>query len=457
MPMRQEQSASASRKMPLILLTGFLILLWFAGGASRADAAGQVVVRGGSWLILILAALVMPSLEWRRARAVTLLLGLSILLVALHLLPLPPGLWANLPGRELAAQAAKVIGEPQPWRPVSMSPGATINALSALVVPVVALVLMLNIGQKQSWRLISVILSLVLVSAVLGLVQLSGGRYDNPLINDIGGLVSGPFANRNHFALMVAIGCVLLPAWSLRSGANRRVSIPIAAGMLIFFVFIILAIGSRMGILLGVAGTLLGFVAVRETLSRELRGVRKRATLGLVAGLAGAVLLAVAISIGFERADSLDRMMATEASADLRARFLPVVLELIGIYFPAGSGFGAFDPVFRIAEPDMLLQTSYVNHAHNDWLELVLDGGLPAALLLLAAAAWWAVASLRAWRAGRDEIFIARLGSAVIGLVMVASLADYPARTPFIMTLAMIAAVWLDRGTPSGKRDIERI
>jgi hypothetical protein len=29
--------------------------------------------------------------------------------------------------------------------------------------------------------------------------------------------VSGTFANRNHFALFMAIGCVLAPAWAVQS------------------------------------------------------------------------------------------------------------------------------------------------------------------------------------------------------------------------------------------------
>ncbi len=36
-------------------------------------------------------------------------------------------------------------------------------------------------------------------------------------------------------------------------------------------------------------------------------------------------------------------------------------------------------------EPDALLRADYANHAHNDWLEVALTGGLPALLILAAA------------------------------------------------------------------------
>jgi O-antigen ligase len=133
----------------------------------------------------------------------------------------------------------------------------------------------------------------------------------------------------------------------------------------------------------------------------------------------------------------------------MRRRGLGTVLAMTAQYFPLGSGFGGFDPVFRLHEPDNLLKPTYFNHAHNDFLEVVLDGGLPAGIILAAAALWWARRSVVAWR----SISIDRLpaaGSMIIFLVGVASVFDYPARTPIIMALLAIAAVWLS-GAPEGE------
>jgi O-antigen ligase len=122
---------------------------------------------------------------------------------------------------------------------------------------------------------------------------------------------------------------------------------------------------------------------------------------------------------------------------------------MIESYFPVGSGFGGFDQTFRLHEPFALLMPTYFNHAHNDFQEIALDGGLPAILLLGAATVWWAIASLRAWRAGPEaQHILPKLGSAMLLLVFVASLVDYPARTPMIMAMIVIAAVWLARAAP---------
>ncbi|WP_163521202.1 hypothetical protein, partial [Klebsiella michiganensis] len=59
----------------------------------------------------------------------------------------------------------------------------------------------------------ALVLILIFTSMLLAVVQFSGWRIDNPLINDVSGSVSGSFANRNHFALYLALGCLLAPLW----------------------------------------------------------------------------------------------------------------------------------------------------------------------------------------------------------------------------------------------------
>src|SRR3546814_3653142 len=103
---------------------------------------------------------------------------------------------------------------------------------------------------------------------------------------------------------------------------------------------------------------------------------------------------------------------------------------MIAAYFPAGACFCGFYPIFRLHEPFQLLKPTYFNHAHNDFLEIVLDGGLPALLLMLVAIGWYGMASMRAWRGSGRHSVLPKLGSAILFLVFVASAFDYPARTP---------------------------
>jgi len=155
----------------------------------------------------------------------------------------------------------------------------------------------------------------------------------------------------------------------------------------------------------------------------------------------------VSASIEADRAVSIRRVLDLDATGELRQRTLPTVLSMTKDYLPFGTGMGSFDPIFRMHEPFDLLKPTYFNHAHNDFVEIVLDGGLFGLALLIAGIGWWAWASLRAWRAPPNSgVLVARTGSVILLLVMIASAFDYPARTPLIMAVIVLAAIWLGWG-----------
>jgi O-antigen ligase len=124
---------------------------------------------------------------------------------------------------------------------------------------------------------------------------------------------------------------------------------------------------------------------------------------------------------------------------------LPVLLGIVGDFFPFGSGFGSFDPVYRYYEPDALLGPAYLNHAHNDFLELVMTGGLPAAAVALVFMVWTVRQALRLRRATETSPRgrYALLAIGMIVLAAFASLVDYPLRTPIHVMLFAFASGWL--------------
>lgn len=424
------------------LLAALLVCLWIAGGASRADVAGQAIVRGVATGALVLAFLLGGRPAIARAKPVAVLLALTLALPLAQLVPLPPMVWNALPGRAMLDGIGLAVGQGEPWRPSSIVPGATANAVAALIVPVAVLILLAGLREERAW-LPGLLLGLVTASMLVGLLQVSGAGFDNPLVNDNPGVASGLFANRNHFALFLALGCLLASGWVF-ARARPGWRGPVGLGLVLLFTLTILASGSR-------AGTGLGVVALAIALGLSWRGLRtalrQRPRWVLptcIAVMASLIAALVAISVEADRAISINRVLAEDASEDMRGRALPAVLAMIRDYFPVGSGVGSFDPVFRLHEPFALLKPTYFNHAHNDFLEIVLDAGLPGLLLLVAALTWWGWASVRAWRAAPGPGgMLPRLGSAMLLLVFVASLFDYPARTPLIMAMVVIAAVWL--------------
>lgn len=442
--------------MPLALVVVFGVVLWLAGGASRPDAVGQVLVRGAAWAVLILMALVGGRPRFGEVKPVALVLFAALLLVCVQLIPLPPGIWQALPGRAIFADAARLSGQVQPWRPLSLVPGATINAAFSLVVPLAMLVLMTGLSTSDRQRLPGMLLCLIVFSALVGFLQFTGAGFDNPLVNEASGEVSGLFANRNHFALLMAMGCVLAPAWAFGRRHSARWRPPVALGMLLFFALMILASGSRAGLLLGALALAAGLASAWSGIRRELGRYPRWVSFALITGAVAVITISVLTSVAAGRAVSIERALTLDPGQDMRTRGLPTVLAMIGEYFPIGSGVGGFDPVFRLHEPFSLLKPTYFNHAHNDFAEIALDAGLPGLLLLFAALVWWGRASLQAWRSRSAEGVSARLGSALLMLTLVASMFDYPARTPMVMVIVVVAGCWLSdrniRAHPSALR-----
>lgn len=441
----------ATRRLPFlqsrpslafVLLALLFVALWLAGGASRADALGQVAVRAYAWGSLVVLSAFATRLRFGDMRPVLVILILVLGLAMAQLVPLPPAVWQALPGRGVLVEAS--VGGAQPWRPWTMTPAATVNALSSMVVPWATMILAGGLQRSERSWLPALLLTVVMASAFIGLLQASGVIINNPFVNDTIGEVSGTLANRNHFAVLLAIGCPLAAAWTMDGHPRHaRFRLPIAFGLVIILLLTILASGSRAGILTGLVGILGATLLVRDQIRHQFRRAPRWLFPATVAGALLLIVALVGLSVAADRAVSINRIFGVDVGDDMRSRGLPTVLAMIQVYLPFGSGLGGFDPLFRMHEPFSLLKPTYFNHAHNDYLEVALDAGVPGLAVLAGALVWWGRASVAAWRRPANPSDKARLGSLILAIIMVASAFDYPVRTPIMMAVAVIAALWL--------------
>lgn len=431
----------------MALLLALIVCLALAGGASRADALGQAIVRLAA--AAALAGLILSGARPRPDRWPTMILIAAAALPLMQLIPLPPSIWPLLPGRASFLEAAAAAGAAQPWRPLALSPDAAWNAFFSFLAPAAALLLTATLDEDERTRLPGVVFALAAVSAVVAVVQLSGSGLDNPLINETVGTASGIFANANHQALLLALGIVAAAAWAeepTSASGRRRTAlwrVPVAGGAAVWFLLMIMASGSRTGLVLGFLALAVAAAIARRALGAMLaRAPRPMRWVLAGAGLTAILALGV-VSFTAGRAVSLNRLLVLSTGEDMRSRALPTVLDMISTYMPFGSGFGSFDPLFRMHEPDALLNLSYFNHAHNDYLEVALEGGIPAVLLVIAALGWALRVGVAAWRADPSDRSVpaARFGATAMLLIALASVVDYPARTPAMMALLAISAV----------------
>jgi len=426
-----------------ILFASLFVLATATGGSSIADALGQPIVRFSALILLAIGIMVGLEFDFRRYHVILWLFLAMLLLVAIQLVPLPPMLWRSLPGRGAFDLSALLPEAASVWRPAAIVPVAAWNALFALLVPLSAFLLIGAVPRGQLALGVPLLASMVTISSVVAALQFAGGAFDNPLINESVGFASGLFANRNHQALFLAIGIMAVAQW----GATRpflHIRVMAAAVLTGWFVLMILATGSRAGLVLGLVALAGGCTLVIGALRRARVRIGLRAL--LIAGGLSAVALAgaIATSLYAGRSESLNRLNDAAIGDDMRVRAMPVVIKILRNYLPTGAGQGSFVALFKVEEPEALLKPTFFNHAHNDFFELVIEAGIPGVLLLFLCLAWLVLRAWEAWRQSPgEEVQRARLGSLVFLLVLMASVVDYPARTPIIMVTLVLAAAWL--------------
>lgn len=347
----------------------------------------------------------------------------------------------------------------------------------SLFTPAAAFFLAAGITAGERKLVLLFVCGIGMASAVLGLLQASSGGdsllyfYGNP--ND--GSAQGFFANRNHQALFLALCIPLSFLWADDTSASSNMNIGrfrikrdffLAWIYVLFLAFMIVVIGSRAGLLLGIVAAF-GAVAIfsqggRSSEVSNLHGPSKRA--GLIRAYFFALLIGLTvalIALYFGRAEAITRLLATEQSNEERIQILPSVVAMTKEFMPFGTGLGTFETMFKVIEPDNLLSYTVMNRAHNDWLELLLTGGTLSLLIIF----WFQLIIFRnIWRLLRkiySDGKSAKLGFVSL-LIMIlfglASLGDYPLRMPSLQCIfILVFMAFLDAANDSKKDSLKSI
>lgn len=86
--------------------------------------------------------------------------------------------------------------------------------------------------------------------------------------------------------------------------------------------------------------------------------------------------------------------------------------------------------------------TVYINHAHNDYLEFLMETGIIGLVLMLLFLLWWVRQAQFAWREAGQRARFARAATVASALIMAHSVVDYPGRTAALGVLfAMCCAI----------------
>jgi len=438
-----------------------LVLALLFGGGTQAGLWSDVIVELAALPLIPWAIVRLPParLGWQARWAIGLMCAVMALPL-LQLVPLPHAVWSAIPGRAEISAAYREAGMDWPWLPVSLDPAATWRSFVSLLPAAAIFLAALSLAGAARHMLVALIVAAACISVPLDFLQIMGGP-ESPLrfyaVTNNARAV-GFFANANHYVALLYCAIPFMVALALdAAGEYRRRRGFIIALLVVSLGAMVIGIAlavSRAGLILGMlAGCGALAIAWRQNGARSGRRLWLTSTAGLLAALL------VLFQFGFVNLS--ERIDVTVNLEDLRWPVARVTARAALAHMPLGSGLGTFVPIYDMYAPRTLLADRFVNHAHDDWLELWLTGGVPALVLAAAFLAWFLSAAVTCWRRARPNmpargILLARAASIAVALLLVHSALDYPLRTLALsVVFALACALFIPAGeaalTPSDK------
>ena len=364
-------------------LTGLLLIvapLYYAG----RGAVSELVIE-----VIGLALLVCVIWSGLYSKKLFLLfwvyLFLCLALALLFLVPVPIDVWEALPGRQLYISSFEWLanqGIELSSFSVSVIRSETIYSLLILIPCLAVFLSALSLRSEHIKRLVYVFLFVAAAQGILGLIQYAS---DDPFfvfgMEYSGRAAQGMFINRDHFAafmemaLPVSLGLMLYSVGRQGKGAsdlNFKVNDLLSFAFIAITVFLAAVFTrSRTGVFI----VLLIFLMSSLIFSRHIGGKRSA---GWAAAF-GVIAFGVAGSIGL--IPVLNRFVGEDPLEDGRWPIFETTLTVIREFFPLGSGPGTFAEVYRAFQP--VEQAFYANHAHNEYLELLVEMGAAGAFVIV--------------------------------------------------------------------------
>lgn len=413
---------------------------WIAAVLGLAAAAAAVLVIGGAlrWtqaLVALLVAGALVPLVWSRRvldrrSPLVVAIAVPLALTALQLVPLPAAWIEALDpvGAGLRADGAALVGT-DPWQALTLDAPGSLRAACSFVIllGVAALSLRLSLTERGRYRVLAG------VAAVCGAAALVTAAHEMLGATVLYGVyepvqatpaVLGPLLNGNHLGGLMAAGAVLglgLVMHPSQRGWLRATWAVLTATC----VAVSLATLSR-GAALALAGGGLVTVAILvgqrlRSESRRRRGGRREQFLinslpiGIVA-VCGLVIVVYTSAGGKQLNDtSMSELHAASSKFGAWRSSARLIEESPWI----GIGRGAFEPAFTRVHPASALQTA--SHVENEYVQAIVDWGLPGAIACGLALCWLAVVAIRRWHDG--PLAAGALGA--LAVIAVQSVVDF--------------------------------
>jgi O-antigen ligase len=380
-------------------LTYFLLTVSLA---AAAFLTGGVNAPQWEWSALgisvagCLSAFVDSKRKGSRQRWGLMLLDLMLGWILLQLIPLPVGLVALLsPSRWSAAAAARVVTgqDSGAWLALSVAPAASLERLLDVLPAMTAFVVAREMAwwwSDRLWLAVAPVIGIAWLESLLGLIQF----YFMRMAGGDAASATGTYVNRNHFAGLLEMAFPLAAMWAIstwRRGATRLKD-PAGSALRASGLFAIascLLAGvvvslSRMGFLAALAAV--GLTVLSLAASQGAGEFNARHRWFWIASIALPVYIFAVLSTKEMAVRFADLAATDDISKDARMEIWADTTRLIGAYKWTGCGLGAYEHClyrFKTAAP-----TNTVDFAHNDYLQILSEVGVPGGFLTAAIAGW---------------------------------------------------------------------
>ncbi len=449
---------------------------WIAAAAGTAAVGTAIFALGSTprWAQAAVAGLVAIaaiSQVWSRktpARIPVLLvvIGIAIGLTILQLVPVGHAVVnaLNSTGATLRADGAAIAGVSPPNTLTFDVPGSLSSLAFFLTLLAVATVsLRIAVTERGRFGLLAVVAGMCgLTAAVVGLQAL----FDSP---DLYGVyeplhasprVMGPLLNDNQLGCLMALGAVVsggLVMYRRQPPWVRVLWIVIAGGCAV----VALATLSRgAAIALGSGAVVLVATLVGQRVTKDnSRSGGGRLTNGSVQ--IGIVAICAVVMVVYASSGGVAKQLEGTSMSELenpRSKFVAWrnAADLVEESPWAGWGRGAFEAAFTRVHPTSGLAT--FSYLENEYLQTVVDWGIPGALLIGLAGVWLAMKAFSRWRGGplaagglagltvvalqsNVDFGVEFLGLAIPITIVAATLTYVPMRQPGTRTVLMARAI----------------
>jgi len=353
--------------------------------------------------------------------------------VACQLPPLPSSLLTFISPKAETVRSILLLssggGAVDGWAPASLAPESTAYALALVVTAMVAFWTARQVCAQGGTRPLARAVAIIgLLAAVAAIVQQAGDPrliYGRWMPRDEGARPFGPFINRNHFATWVLMAFPLALGYVVATVSAHRPTRRLTSEMAVVLQGLgtstawvavaaaVMTIGltastSRSGLIgLGVSLVAAAWVG-RRRMDRRTR----------LWGITGALVLGSSVFAYVNMHALLWRVEETlTAGAGGRPQVWRETLPIVHDFWMTGTGLGTYQTAMLVYQQGN--RAMFVNQAHNQYLQLLSEGGVLLAVPVLIGVCAFLRLFMRRLRADSSPSAWIRIGG-ITAIVAVA-------------------------------------